>query len=152
MVAISALANQIIRNYDNNRDGVISLRGQRPETERYERHVLPGRDYDTITLTRYDHDALFAKADADGDGKVTRDELTGVLKLFDTNNDGELKNSGPFWNRKGELRNFNKAYGERGVIVEQQTIWHPQPPVPPIPNYPPYPRAVAGASVGLRIA
>ncbi|PIQ28378.1 hypothetical protein COW36_03890 [bacterium (Candidatus Blackallbacteria) CG17_big_fil_post_rev_8_21_14_2_50_48_46] len=149
MVSISSLSSQIIRNYDTNNDGVISLRGQRPETERFVRDFIPGQNYDTITLTRYDHDKLFAKADIDGDGQVTRDELTGVLKLFDTNNDGELKNSGPFWNRKGELRNYEKAYGEHGVIVDQHLIHHPQPPMPPVPHYP---RAVAGSSVGIRIA
>lgn len=149
MVAISALAHQIIRQYDHNRDGVISLRGQSPENERYERHVLPGRDYDTITLTRYKRDALFAKADADRNGQVTADEIVALLKLFDTDQDGVLKNSGPFWNRKGELRNFEKAYGEQSEIVDQQTIWHPQPPLPP---HLPYPRALAGVTIGRSIA
>jgi hypothetical protein len=149
MVSINDLSRQIIRNYDRNRDGQISLQGQRPETERFERQFMSGYDFDTITITRYNHDKLFAKADANEDGQVTVDELSGVLKLFDTNNDGELKNSGPFWNRKGELRNYEKAYGEEAVIVDRQYIYHPRPPIPPMP---PIPRAISGGSAGIHIA
>ncbi|MBT9544011.1 MAG: EF-hand domain-containing protein [Candidatus Sericytochromatia bacterium] len=162
MVSVNALASQIIRNYDTNRDGVIQLRGNKPETERLQRDFMPGQQYDTITLTRFNQDKLFAKADANNDGQVTRDELLGVIKLFDTNNDGELKNSGPFWNRKGEEKNYQKAYGEQGEIIDQHLIHHP--PQPPLPHYPThpnypgshpghphYPRAIGG-SVGVMIA
>jgi hypothetical protein len=161
MVSINSLASQIIRNYDSNGDGVINLRGNRPESDRLQRDFIPGSQYDTITLTRFNQDKLFAKADTNNDGRVTRDELTGVIKLFDTNNDGQLKNSGPFWNRKGEEKNYQKAFGEQGEILDHQIIHHPQPPMPPYPHYPGgypnqpgfphHPRAI-GASVGIRIA
>lgn len=153
MSSISALSNQIFRQYDRNGDQAISIRqGQGFEGSHVVRDYQSGYDRDTITVTRYSHDALFKAADADNNGLVTRDELNSVIKLFDTNHDGKLTNSGPFWNRKGELRNFDKAYPERAQILEHHVIPRPQPIIPPVPVMPKPPRALASSAVGVAVA
>lgn len=163
MTAISSIVNQYFRSYDRNGDANISTKaGQGFEGSHVERQYLSSYDRDEIIVTRYSNDKLFKAADKDNNGLVSRAELADAIKLFDTNNDGKLENSGPFWNRKGELRNFDKAYPERAQILEHHIIPKPQPPVPHFPNQPypgyphspnhPYPRAYASASVGVSVA
>lgn len=156
MTAISSIVNQVFNRYDVNGDNHINLRAGRGfEGSRLQRDFHSGFDYDTITLTRYSHDKLFAAADADGNGLVSRAELADAIKLFDTNGDGKLTNSGPFWNRKGELRNFERSNPERAEILDQQIIPRPRPihPVPPHHPLPPRPYGeAAGLALGTRIA
>lgn len=163
MTAISSIVNQVFRSYDRNNDGHISIKpGQGFEGSHVERQQFSSFDRDEITVTRYSHDKLFQAADKNNDGLVSKAELAAAVKFFDTNNDGKLENSGPFWNRKGELKNFDKAYPERAQILEHYVIPHPQPPIPHIPHQPlphqphmpnhPFPRAYASASVGIQVA
>lgn len=142
MTAISSIVNNIFRDYDRNGDGAISTRrGLGFEGSHNERQMVPGHNYDEILVLRYTHDKLFKAADKNDDGFVSRRELTDAIKFFDTNNDGELKNSGPFWNRKGEYKNFEKAYPERSEVIERHLIPKPvQPPHIPYPNHPNYPK------------
>ncbi|MBF2052731.1 MAG: EF-hand domain-containing protein [Candidatus Sericytochromatia bacterium] len=156
MTAISSIVNQVFNRYDVNGDNHINLKpGGGFEGTRLEREFQSGFDYDTITLTRYSHEKLFRAADANNDGLVSRTELADAVKLFDTNGDGQLKNSGPFWNRKGELRNFERGFPERAEILDQRIIPRPRPihPVPPHHPLPPRPYGeAAGLSLGVRIA
>ena len=136
MTAISSLVNDIFRSYDRNGDSCIAVRpGHGYEGSHTEREHQTSFDQDTITVTRYSHDKLFRAADKDGNGQVCRQELADAIKFFDSNKDGRLENQGPFWNRKGELRNFEKAYPERAELLEHHVIPHPH----PYPNYPNYP-------------
>ncbi len=163
MTAISSVVDRIFQSYDRNGDNHISVRpGQGFEGSHVQTDRQSSFDRDIITVTRYSHDSLFKAADKDGNGLVSRAELANAIKFFDANNDGKLTNSGPFWNRKGEMRNFEKAYPERAQILEQHFIPHPpKPPVvlPPTyphqPGFPPhnphFPRAVASHSVGVNI-
>lgn len=158
MTAISSIVNDIFRSYDRNGDNCIAIRpGVGFEGSHTERDFQTGYDRDTITVTRYSHDRLFAAADKNNDGMVCREELAAAIKFFDSNKDGKLENHGPFWNRKGELRDFDKAYPERAELLSQQIIPHPHP--IPTPNYPPnfpnhpnFPHSHAnGLAVGVRI-
>lgn len=165
MSSISSITNQIFRNYDRNGDGQIAVRpGHGFEGSHVQTDRQTSFDRDIITVTRYSNDKLFAAADKDGNGLVSRAELANTIKLFDKNEDGKLTNSGPFWNRKGEMRDFEKAYPERAQILEQHYIPHPpKPPVypghpnlnPGFPNQPNFPhhipRAYAGMSVGVHV-
>lgn len=171
MTSISSITNQIFNSYDRNGDGCISLKpGGKYEGSHTEREYQSSFDRDIITVTRYSHDKLFKAADKNNDGMVCKQEMADVIKLFDKNKDGKLTNSGPFWNRKGELRDFDKAYPEKAQILEQHIIPKPQPPIPHIPHQPYYPgypnqfpgqphqpfphhvpRAYAGLSVGVSV-
>ena len=105
MTAISSIANQYFRSYDRNGDGHISTKaGQGFEGSHVERQYFSSHDRDEIIVTRYSNDKLFKAADKDNNGLVSRAELADAIKLFDKNNDGKLENSGPFWNRKGEVQ------------------------------------------------
>jgi len=173
MTAISSIVNNIFNQYDRNGDQSISLRkGQAYEGSHIAHEVRPGFDYDEVLTLRYSHDKLFQAADKDGNGLVSRSELANAIKFFDTNNDDQLKNSGPFWNRKGELRNFDKAYPEQTKVLDSylrpnpnkppynghpgQPYYPGQPypgqPFPHQPNHPHFPRALGGATVGVRVA
>jgi len=147
MTAISSITNRLFQQYDTNGDNHISLKpGRGFEATRLQRDFQSGFDYDTITLTRHSHEKLFRAADKNNDGLVTRQELSDAIKFFDSNNDGKLTNSGPFWNRKGELRNFEKAYPERSEILDQRIIPKPRPIHPQPPHHPLPPRPYGGAA------
>lgn len=139
MTSINRLSKNIINFYDRNRDGQISLRGRRAEDIRYIRERTTHFDEDVITLTRYAHTKLFEAADKNNDGSVTREELKAILSGFDKNNDGKLENHGPFWKRRGEKRDFNKAFPEEWRIIERHVIPRPRP-FPGHPHNPRYPR------------
>lgn len=149
MTAISSIVNDIFRSYDRNGDNCIAIRpGQGFEGTYTQRDFQPGYDQDTITVTRYSYDSLFKAADKDNDGLVCRQELADAIKLFDKNNDGKLENHGPFWNRKGEYRDFEKAHPERAELLDHQVIYHPQPHIPN-PGYPHnYPGGYPGSYPG----
>ncbi len=159
MVAIGKLTQRIISAYDQNNDGVINLKGLANETSRIQRDYMSFPDRDELIISKVSHRKLFEAADVNGDKKVTATELKAMIASFDENNDGKLKNRGPFWKRRGELRNFDKAYGEVSTIVDRRVIYKPQPPhhnpypghpggLPP--GFPPggFPRAHAIAAVG----
>lgn len=166
MTAINKLAQQIFSNYDANRDGVIQLRaGAKNESTYTEREEFSSSPYfDEIIVSRVSQQGLFKAADANGDMKVTLDEIKAVLATFDSDNDGKLKNSGPFWNRKGELRNFENKFPVSREIIYRQT--RPKPfPQQPFPGHPGgiphipqphlpggFPRAHASTAVGVSIA
>lgn len=154
MTSIGKIASQIIQSYDRNGDGKIQLKqGRDFEGARYERSVFNHYNYDEIIISRVTNEKLFRQADANGDNEITHAEMKAVISLFDSNNDGKLKNRGPFWNRKGERRNFDKAYSAEREIVDRRIIYKPQPPQPPYhPPHHPFPRALGGASVGVALA
>lgn len=153
MVAINKLAHQIIQAYDRNNDGHIQLgRGNKDESFRYDRQYLSFPDRDEVILSKVSRQKLFQAADTNGDKKITQAELTALLSTFDTNNDGKLKNKGPFWNRKGEYKNYQKAFPGRSQIIDRNVIYKPQPPYHPGPPLPQFPRALGGTTVGIRLA
>ena len=155
MVAISRLTQQIIRAYDENRDGVINIKpGLYNESTRLESQRMTFPDRDELLISKVSHAQLFAAADANGDLQVTAAELKKAIASFDANGDGKLKNSGPFWKRRGELRDFNKAFPEQRRIVDRRVIYKPRPPQTPFPGDLPgrfpgrFPRAFGSAAVG----
>jgi hypothetical protein len=166
MTAINRLAQQIFSNYDANRDGVIQLRaGAHNESSYTERETLSTSPYfDEIIVSKVSQEGLFKAADVNGDMKVTLDEIKAVLATFDTNKDGELKNSGPFWNRKGEMRNFENSFPVNREVIYRHTLPKPFPQQPfpghpggiphiPNPQLPGgFPRAYASTAVGISVS
>jgi hypothetical protein len=133
MIGVNALAKRIIGMYDRNNDGVIQLTNDnKAETWRRESVYQP----DQTIITTYSREKLFRAADADGDGKVTAQELATVIGSFDTNHNNGLETRRWFWEPKTEYDNFEDAWGAE--VIGEVIVPHPQPPAPPIPN-PPYP-------------
>lgn len=128
MTSIQRLSRQIMNQYDRNNDGAIQLgRHRNNEASRIQRDHQSGYDYDIVTVTKYSHDQLFRAADRNHDNRVTQRELEQVMRTFDRNRDGKLENQGPFWDRKGELQNFNRAYQERSEVIDRDFIRKPRP-------------------------
>lgn len=118
---IEQLASDILRAYDRNRDGIID---GRHETTRKTVHVenrapmhpgVPsGMDFWTRITTVYSQGKLFATADRNRDGWVTKRELVDQIRLFDRNGNGHLESRGlAFWKPKQEAEHFGDAFGER---------------------------------------
>lgn len=145
MTSINKIAQQIMSQYDANRDGAIQLRrGARDESSYLERETFSSSPYfDEVIVSRVSQDGLFKAADVNGDMKVTLDEIKAVLATFDKNGDGKLKNEGPFWNRKGEVRDFENQFPVRREIISRHTIPRPFP-QQPYPGYPHQPGLPGG--------
>lgn len=76
---INELAAEILRNYDHNGDGTISV-GSGNENQRIDQaHDANGGHYTVVSINR-----LLARADADHSGSVTVDELRAVGRSYDT--------------------------------------------------------------------
>jgi len=124
MIPIQQLAQNIIRQYDRNGDGVIDLRrGPAFEGERLEQNVQTSYHQDTVNLSWVSLKQLFAKADSNGDQQVTQQELMQVISLFDDNRNGYLEyRVDPRGLAVGELANLNRAYPEERGLVSTQVI------------------------------
>ena len=125
-VNVNGLVNDIMYKYDHNKNGVVDLK--RPdgfwdkmknpdERVRSKTSSYVSQDELNISTSVYTMRDLFYAADKDNDGKVTRDEMTKVVKGFDKDGDGEMKSRG-FWGwltrkPKQELDLFNDQYKER---------------------------------------
>jgi hypothetical protein len=128
--SIQRIVNDIMLNYDHNKNGVIEL--ERPKAtgnmlqRAAERMKNPdervrsnsttystGDEINISTTVRTQHH-LFIAADADNDKKVTRQELLKFVETYDTNKNGELDSRGAkVWKAAEELQKFNKDFGER---------------------------------------
>lgn len=122
-VPIQKLSDDIMKDYDANKDGKVSLRGRlmvnhgQSETTRIDRTFSenPDIDYPQRELSRKD---LFEAADemGDDDGHVTSEELTQFIESFDLNNNGKLDSRGIKGmlqgKAMGELDLFNRDYDE----------------------------------------
>jgi Ca2+-binding EF-hand superfamily protein len=140
-VSISRLVNSIVNDYDRNGNGVIDLKANgRDESYFDKREVRETPNETVITDTRYSYDALFLRADADKDNKVTKDEITAVANEFDKDKNGKLTVRS-FWDwisgkPEGELDVFSRQIPERSRIIYQQTIPHAQGPAYPVGDFP----------------
>lgn len=119
---ISAMIDRIMTDYDHNGNGVIDLKQPRAmgnvfqrvaqtlttADERISKDCQPGIPAIMPTYIR-----LFREADANHDNIVTREEMTAVIRRFDTNGDGALSSRGiAFWKPCDEMQRFNKQFGE----------------------------------------
>lgn len=139
--SVDKLANRIMYNYDRNGDGVVNLKGNRDESYFDEETTTTEGNTIYRNVTRYSNEDLFIKADADQDGKITKDEVKAVLNQYDSNKDGKLSARG-FWDwltgkPEGELDVFNREVPEKARLIAKYPIGQ-IPQQPNIPN-PPYP-------------
>jgi hypothetical protein len=127
-VNVNGMVNDILYKYDHNKNGVVNLK--RPdgfwdkvknpdERVRSKTSVNSFGDDLNISTSVYTQRDLFYAADKDGNGSVTRDELTDVVKKFDKDGDGQMTSRG-FWGwltrkPKQELDLFNDQYKERMI-------------------------------------
>lgn len=137
MTSISSLANKIMRQYDHNHDGKISLHHRhswdKEENSRTETRTQRGYSHDTIITTKYSHHNLFDKADRNNDKEVTRHELKEYMRRYDTDHNGRLdhhKHGGSHGNRS-ELSHFNSENRETSRVISRRTVpnwrdpWNP---------------------------
>jgi hypothetical protein len=125
-VNVNGMVNDIVYKYDHNKNGVVNL--TRPdgfwdkvknpdERVRSKTSVSSFGDELNVSTSVYTQRDLFYAADKNNDGQVTREELTEVVKKFDTNGDGQMTSRG-FWGwltrkPKQELDLYNDQYKER---------------------------------------
>lgn len=127
VMSVNHIVTEAMYKYDHNKSGVIDLK--RPEgimnrfknpDERVRSNTTVNSYSDdqlTVATSVYSMRDLFYAADADRDGKVTRDELRAEVQKFDKNGDGEMTSRG-FWGwltrkPKQELDLFKKEFGEK---------------------------------------
>ena len=137
MPSVQRVVNDIFYRYDHNRDGAIkhtrnfddkNLLGKVAETFSLETEAVSERVFDEERTYTYNalrgQGSLFKRADRDGDGSTTVEELTRHISfMFDEDQDGQLSSrnlvgrvinkirgadSGP-----GELQKFRQIYPER---------------------------------------
>ena len=94
------LVGDVVRGYDHNRDGFVSLQAregwfrldERTRTSRREFQMSP-TSRKTITIDTYSQYPLLARADQLGnnDRMVSQAELTRVVATYDINGDGRLQ-------------------------------------------------------------
>jgi len=137
-ISIGGLVNNIVRDYDRNRNGQLELDKKEDyfdeKTSRYE-----GDRYIT-EVHRYTYDSLFKVADTNGDRVITKDELAEVVKKFDKDNDGKLT-ARSFWDwvtgkPKGEYDVFSEDLPEMKRLIRRDVFYNPNPNFPNHPNYP----------------
>lgn len=142
IVSIHSLAQQIIKGYDQNLDGVVSLEktnGYEAERLQYQHHSA--YDHDLLTISWISQEALFQQADTNGDKKASLEEVKAALALFDTNKDGYFENNGPYWDSPGEFTQFNQRFPEQWGVISQQKVQK---------IYPQYPlRALNSGAAGI---
>jgi hypothetical protein len=138
--SIQRIVTDIMTNYDHNKNGVIDL--ERPkatgnilqraaermknpdERVRSNSSTYSNGDEITISSTVKTQHQLFVAADANGDKKVTRQELVSFISQnYDANKNGELESRGAkVWKPAEELQKFNKDFGERLESYSNITI------------------------------
>lgn len=135
MVAIQAIAQHIFYQYDQNRDGAISLqRGAGFEAERLEQTYQSAMYHDKVNVSWVSLERMFVKADSNNDKRVTFEEIQALLKGFDQNGNGDLDyNYLPNGSVSGEVCHLFRAFPEeRGMISSYQVpksnvayVWNP---------------------------
>ena len=127
VLSVNHIVTEAMYKYDHNKSGVIDLK--RPDgivnrfknpDERIRSNTTVNSYSDdklTVSTSVYTMRDLFYAADADRDGKVTRDELMAEVKKFDKDGNGEMTSRG-FWGwltrkPKQELDLFKKEFGEK---------------------------------------
>jgi hypothetical protein len=140
MPSIQRLVTDIMTNYDHNKSGAIELepfktsgnfiqkaaqRAKNPdERVRSSTNSYTIGDELTVNSTVRTQHQLFVAADANGDKKVTRQELVKFIsENYDSNKNGELESRGAkVWKPAEELQKFEKDFGERTESYSSFTI------------------------------
>lgn len=105
-VSVDWLVNELMADHDFNQNGVLDLtKSKNP--------FKPSEGSTASLAWEYKH-KLFVDADADKDGKVTRDELDKKIRSYDVDGDGKLHARGALGALKkealGELDKLDKDY------------------------------------------
>jgi hypothetical protein len=104
-VSVDWLVNNLMADHDFNQNGVIDLtKSKNPFAQ----------EASTASVTWEYKKKLFVDADADKDGKVTRDELDKKIRSYDVDGDGKMHSRGLLGAAKkqapGELDKLDKDY------------------------------------------
>lgn len=126
-LSVNHIVTDAMYKYDHNKNGVIELnrpdgimnRLKNPDERIRSRTDVNSFKEDSLTISTqvYSMRDLMYAADANRDGKVTREELTAQVQKFDKDGDGQMTARG-FWGwltrkPKQELDFFNKEFGEK---------------------------------------
>lgn len=108
---ISDFVNSVWQNYNPGSSKPIDLDSQSDRN--------PHTDFMDVCeyTTAYSND-MFVKADANHDGKLTKQELTNFVAQYDTDHDGDLSQPGwlsRLFGAKGEWDAFSQQYHEISV-------------------------------------
>ena len=144
IMTVDTLTNLVMQYYDCNRDGCINLnKGGGYEAERLSRRVQPAMDNDVVTLSWVSHSRLFDDADRNKDHLATRDEIRGVISLFDKNMDNQLDNQ--------EIAAYQRLYTEAHGVIRQDRVPRSNTGVQVANSFYSVPRALAGFSTGIQL-
>lgn len=148
-ISVDKLVNNIMHDYDRNRDKSISLNPKKDESFHDDSQISYEGNQTVKTVTRYSNDELFISADKNKDNMVTKDELKETISQYDTDKDGKLT-ARSFWDSitgkpAGELDKLNKDMPEKSRVIFRQVInngnLNPMPPINPgFPMNPGYPK------------
>lgn len=104
-VSVDWLVNNLMGDHDFNQNGLIDLTKSKNPF---------GQEAGTASVTWEYKKKLFVEADADKDGKVTRDELDKKIRSYDADGDGKMHSRGLLGAAKkqplGELDKLDKDY------------------------------------------
>lgn len=145
-ISVDKLVNNIMHDYDRNRNNSIELDNKRDESYFDDDKITNEGNQTVRTVTRYSNDALFLSADKNKDNKVTKEELKETISQYDKDNDGKLSVRS-FWDTitgkpAGELDKLNKDLPETSRVIFRQVlsvnppIQHPNIPNPNFPKPP----------------
>lgn len=108
-IGVDTQVSDIFSSYNRDFDSELDLdtRWRTPEDIRRveNRHTDSDGNYTYSTYTYYSIQELAGRADADNDGKVTRDELRTAVAAYDADGNGRLQ--------PDENRRFDREVGER---------------------------------------
>ncbi|MFN8575654.1 MAG: hypothetical protein U0354_02235 [Candidatus Sericytochromatia bacterium] len=144
-ISVNSIANEIMSQYDRNKNGQIDYRGNRSEATRSESASSYDGENLNFSSSRMSREKLFYAADSNNDGKVTREELVNTIKQYDKNNDGQLTQTGfvdwvksKFGGEKkvDEFSPFDREYGEKRNTSYVSVPVNPKPTYPSYPSYP----------------
>jgi hypothetical protein len=138
--SIQRIVTDIMTNYDHNKNGSIELERIKPTGNMLQKAAQRAKNPDervrsstssysigdelTVNSSVRTQHQLFVAADANGDKKVTRQELVKFIsENYDSNKNGELESRGAkVWKPAEELQKFEKDFGERLESYNSFTI------------------------------
>ena len=142
-ISVDKLVNNIMSDYDHNRNNSIDLNPKKDESFHDESETTYEGNQTVRTVTRYSNDQLFLSADKNKDNKVTKEELKETISQYDKDNDGKLSARG-LWDvitgkPAGEMDKLNNDLPETSQVIFRQVI-NNGPMYPINPGNPGYPR------------